>query len=1044
MKMEVPKEILSGLDEILSRLSESRRVKSYKFLIGSPQGAQAADFDDSGWKCSREPVKYDRHQGVTWFRFEVRIPEAVLGIPVSGSAVRLSTLFFAPVEIYVDGALRFSETAWMDFKNPEIILTEHAAPGAVFQVAARLDLGELCYYSREFSMSVIADRVEDCEFELSSFRSELLYAARFEEVREILPEVFGLISDSLARQEGVMRLIEKIRRSREMLAPMKEHAKRSKVHLVGHAHIDMNWFWSMEETRDVVRRDFATMTRIMEEVPEFRFSQSQCATYDMAERLCPETFEKMKRFISSGNWDVTASTWVEGDMNLSSGEAIARHILYSKKYLREKFGVEPRIMWCPDTFGHSANVPQICSKAGIRYYYFMRCGRGTQDGAAYTCTGAPLFWWEGIDGTRVLAFNGVYNADMNTAGVLDVCERMEDGSGLKNAMFVYGTGDHGGGPTRRDIRRAQQISALATMPMVEFSTTHAFFDSAAAEQSPCVPVEKGEINFVFEGCYTTHADIKKCNRMSENALADTEALCSAALLLGWPDDSQEREKCWKATLFNQFHDIFDGSGVKASYEYSVREAQAALRSLNALEHKNLQAIGKLAARPGRGAAVLLFNATGWERPGCVRLDLAAGMQGLCGAADASGTRLPSQPAGGGLYVDAGVIPAMGYRMIYLNDKPYAHTARPVRENGGFYELETDYYTIEIKKCSGEITTLYDKKNGRYVVKREAIGWRPRRGVLNTLEIHYEEPTDMSSWTIGSAVRIERLISGAKSAVVEDGPVVKILRFEHSFGKSSLVQDMRIYVGSPRIDVAVSADWNETGDAGREAPMLKACFTPDVKNTSATYEIPYGSVSRPCTDMEVPALRWADISGPDYGFSLLNDCKYGHRARGNSLELTLIRSGWEPDPTPDVGHHEFIYSMLPHKGAWQEGGAVREGYFLNQPLLTSLIAGSAQGSLPEEASLLKVSGGSAAVSAFKPAEAGDGLILRVYNEDAAETDVTAELGFHVGAVRETDLNENAAGGVETDGQRFSFRLGRYEIKTFLLSGPFSGWYGTQSR
>jgi len=376
-----------------------------------------------------------------------------------------------------------------------------------------------------------------------------------------------------------------------MLKPMEARAKKKTVHLIGHAHIDMDWFWSIEETHDLVRRDFGTMTQIMEEIPDFTFSQSQCATYEMAEKLYPEIFEKMKKFIKSGNWDITASTWVEGDMNMSSGEAITRHLLYSKRYHKEKFGIEPKIIWCPDTFGHSGNVPQIARKAGIDYYFFMRCGRQRQalgdnmDLFAKYGSNKPVFWWEGIDGSRVMAYNMMYNSDMNTSSVLNITSMLEDKYGLDNSMYVYGTGDHGGGPTRRDIKRAKQIDSFPTAPKVKFSTTHAFFDSVVKENVPSITVEKGELNFVFDGCYTTHADIKKYNRKGENLLVSTEILATIGSLYGSEYDKSELEKCWKAILFNQFHDIFDGSGVKATYAYSSKIAEKALNSLKSISEK---------------------------------------------------------------------------------------------------------------------------------------------------------------------------------------------------------------------------------------------------------------------------------------------------------------------------------------------------------------------------------------------------------------------------------------------------------------------------
>lgn len=1038
MEVKIPQNIISGLDEILTHLSEYKKIESYKFLIGNPAGAYLNNCDDSQWGISDGPVKYDRHQGTTWFRFEVKIPEKVMDIPVEGAGVRLSSFFTAPIDTYVDGVLKFSERTWMDFKVPEIALTQNALPGQVFKIAAKLELGETCYFNGSFSMNYIIDRVEDMEFEISSFREELAYACKYKEVKDILPHVFGLISGCIERKEGVLKLVEKIRLSREMLKPMAAEAKKKKVHLIGHAHIDMDWFWSIEETHDLIRRDFGTMAQIMEEVPDFKFSQSQCATYEMAEKLYPEIFERMKKFIRAGNWDVTASTWVEGDMNMASGEAIVRHILYSKKYHKEKFGIEPRIMWCPDTFGHSGNVPQIAKKAGIDYYFFMRCGKQSQgqghDAGYYTKSvpEIPIFWWEGIDGSRVLAFNAVYNSDMNASSVLSISSSLEDKCGLENSMYVYGTGDHGGGPTRRDIRRAKQLNSYPTTPSIEFSTTHDFFDGVIRENSPSISIEEGELNFVFDGCYTTHADIKRYNRKCENMLASTEVLAAAGSLYGMEYKNEELENCWKTTLFNQFHDIFDGSGVKATYEYAAEIAEKALKSLYAMTGKYITAIGSKIKISDKGIPVILFNTSGWDRNECIKISLPESLIDYCGAVESCGGILPAQFTDGRLYVYAGSIPAMGYKVIYLNKAEYKPAFNAIKEDEEFFEINTKYYWIEIKKNSGEITTLFDKINSRYIVRREQIGWRLKNGILNTLQIHYEVPTPMSSWTIGPDSSIKCLVSGAKASLKTDGPVLKIINFEHKFDNSVISQDIVIYNDSPRIDFVTHVDWNETGSFEKDAPMLKACFVPDIDNRHATYEIPFGTIDRPSKDMEVPALKWADISDEDYGFSLLNDCKYGHKVKGNSMEITLIRSGWEPDPESDIGAHDFVYSALPHKGSWKESNTVMEAFFVNNEVFTSFIEPVSEAVLPETASFIRVNEKNVVISAFKPAESGDGIIVRLYNSDAAVVKAKVDLGFKIDRVQEVDLTENNIyRSVSTDGSKFEFSLGSYEIKTFKL-------------
>ncbi|MCX6376663.1 MAG: alpha-mannosidase, partial [Armatimonadetes bacterium] len=254
--------------------------------------------------------------------------------------------------------------------------------------------------------------------------------------------------------------------------PVSSGLKDLTVHLIGHAHIDMNWLWLWPETVDVCKNTFSTMTKLLNEYPAVRFSQSQAATYVAVEEADPLVFARVRERIKKGQWEVTGGAWVEGDMNMASGESIVRQILYAKQYFREKFGVEPVVGWEPDTFGHAWTIPQILAKSGIKYYYFMRGGKGE-----------PIFWWEGPDGSRVLAYNrGKYNGSISDDvgdAVLDVNKRY----GAKDGLFVYGVGDHGGGPTRRDINKAIALRKRDVYPTVKFDTAAGFFDSLLAQKT---------------------------------------------------------------------------------------------------------------------------------------------------------------------------------------------------------------------------------------------------------------------------------------------------------------------------------------------------------------------------------------------------------------------------------------------------------------------------------------------------------------------------------------------------------------------------------
>jgi len=374
------------------------------------------------------------------------------------------------------------------------------------------------------------------------------------------------------------------------LAPLGPVAKSYTIHGAGHAHIDMNWMWSWPETVAITVDTFTTVLRLMEEYPDFHFSQSQASVYALIEEHRPDLLKAIARRVKEGRWDVTASHWVEGDKNLASAESLCRHILYTRRYLQSLFALAPEdvpVDWSPDTFGHPATVPTYLVRGGVKYVYMHRPG-------TWTPTRPWLFWWEAPDGSRVLVRNDS-NARMGYNGTITTDLYREAftafrTTGLKDTLYVYGVGDHGGGPTRRDLEMGLELGQWPIYPRFQFSTPRRFFDTVAP-QAGSLPVHRGELNAECTGCYTTQTLIKKANRFGENRLVDAEiAAALAHAAVGAPYPGKAFETGWRNVLFNHFHDILPGSGVMDTRTYThglfqqtmAATAQAETQSLRLL------------------------------------------------------------------------------------------------------------------------------------------------------------------------------------------------------------------------------------------------------------------------------------------------------------------------------------------------------------------------------------------------------------------------------------------------------------------------------
>ncbi|HGJ65211.1 TPA: hypothetical protein ENS27_07455, partial [bacterium] len=390
----------------------------------------------------------------------------------------------------------------------------------------------------------------------------------------------------------------------KLLAPIGEALKEYVIYCVGHAHIDMNWMWNWPETVSVTNDTFSTVDKLMDEFPEFKFSQSQASTYLAAKEYLPEVYDMIKKRVKEGRWEITANTWVECEENIASGEILCRHLLYTKRFIKEEFGFElddVKLDWEPDLFGHPHTLPGILAKAGVKYYYFCRGGKNHR-----------LFWWESPDKSRVLAFDDAvlwYNGEI-TPDLTRLIFDFEKATGLKEYLFVYGVGDHGGGPTRRDLMTALEMNSWSIYPKVKLSTTDEFFTSIEKKLPSNLPVINDELNFVFPGCYTSQSNVKKANRYGENRLVEAEALAvigDRLLGMGYPSD--DIFIGWRNTMFNQFHDILPGSGVHATYEYAQGLFQETLARTAMIKTRTLRKLASMVDTTG------IDNAPSCNAPG---------------------------------------------------------------------------------------------------------------------------------------------------------------------------------------------------------------------------------------------------------------------------------------------------------------------------------------------------------------------------------------------------------------------------------------------
>jgi alpha-mannosidase len=752
--------------------------------------------------------------------------------------------------------------------------------------------------------------------------------------------------------------------------------------------------------------------------------------------------------VKEGRWEIVGGMWVEPDLNMPDGESLVRQILVGKRYFQQKFGVDTRIGWNPDSFGYSWQLPQIYKKSGMDYFVTQKLLWAHE----FTTFPYKLFWWESPDGSRLLTYfphdyAGGINAE-SLAKDLSVWMPSIYGSQLKQPemMHLYGVGDHGGGPTRTMLDNANRIMSPKTVfPKLEFSTATSFFNDLETKLPGMkVPEWKGELYFQYHrGVLTTQAETKRRIRRSEEAMLSAEKFSSLALLYGHPYPREEFQLAWKDLLFDHFHDIMPGSGIAVNYLDAKRNLENVQRMSAEISRVALSEISAHINTQGGGVPVVVYNSLSWPRTDVIKIEaqLPAPAQQV-EVVDSAGQRALSQL----LSLDPEThrarllllasVPSLGYKTYFVRSASGKAAAAGPKLKASADTLENEFVRVRIDSATGCMTSLFDKRSQREALApAETDSGGPKDRICgNLLQAFVDKPKQWDAWNIDADFEKQHwdLDRADEVKLVESGPLRAVIRVKNHFQKSTFVRDITVYAGVPRVDVKTHADWHE------KHILLKVAFPVSAHNDKATFEIPFGSIQRPTTrntpaeqaQFEVPAERWADISDGKHGFSLLNDCKYGYDAKGNVLRLSLLRSPEWPDPHADEGQHEFTYSLYPHDGSWQDAQTIRRGYELNYKLV-AFATETHDGALPSEHAFLEVQPDNVIVTAVKKAEDDESLVVRFYEWAGKGTDVKLQLPPGAQQASDADLMERSRSSLVLRNDVVTVRTAPFEIKTVLV-------------
>jgi len=782
--------------------------------------------------------------------------------------------------------------------------------------------------------------------------------------------------------------------------------KQRKIHLIGNAHIDPVWMWQWQEGYAEIKASFKSALDRMKEFPDFIFTSACAAYYKWIEENEPEMFEEIKKRVKEGRWSIVGGMWIQPDCNIPSGESFVRHTLYSQRYFMEKFGKIARVGYNVDSFGHNGMLPQILKKSGMDYYVFMRPGDHEKD------LPGNVFWWESLDGSRVLTFKipfaytatGKEKVKTRAIEVRKMAEEQEI-----DFMCFYGVGNHGGGPTIENIHGIHELQEQDGGDTYIFSSPERYFESLEG-QTEGLPIVKEDLQHHASGCYSTHWEVKANNRKAEHRLINAEKFSAMAkCLLDYIYPSKDIQSAWEKVLFNQFHDIMGGCSIKAAYDDArdwhgwalhtadwIQNGAVQKMSWNidtmkeGVEYLSKEQSGRLWEKNDSGTPFVVFNPLSWDVIAPVQVN------GLVkGVTDEAGNTVLSQVIRGPQTngkdkwntLFKANIPALGYRVywVYLN-KDFGGISKENSLKAFNNVIENDYIRLEIEEHTGYIKSLYDKRNEMEVFKGPGA-------VPVIIDIHHCDTWAHNVFEFDKEIG---RFADARVELMEKGPIRSILRVTSRYNQSILRQDFVVYHDKAEVEVRVKLDWRE------KHKMLKLSFPVNVEKPVATYEIPYGFIQRPVNGEEEPGQQWIDVTGKSderqYGLALINDSKYSFSIRDNDMRMTVANSSIYNDhyggrdewcEFMDQGIQEFRYVLLPHSGSWQEANVVKRAYEFNvKP--TCIMETYHRGPLPSVMKGIQISSDHIIATVFKRSEDDDGYILRCYETSGKEGSTTIYL------------------------------------------------------
>ena len=778
---------------------------------------------------------------------------------------------------------------------------------------------------------------------------------------------------------------------------------KKRFYLIGNAHLDPVWQWRWQEGSQEAKATIRSALDRMNEFPDFKFVCSSASVYRWIEEFDADMFDEIKQRAKEGRFIVVGGWHVQPDCNSPSGEGFARQSLYSQRYFMEKLGVTAKVGYNVDSFGHNLNIPQILKKSGMSDYVFMRPSPSENN------LSSDVFNWVSPDGSSVLTYRILDPYCFNFKDSAELKARIDylnenTSTDLESIPFFYGVGNHGGGPTITNLRVLEEYKKDHPELEFKFSNLKDFFDEVR-NSGEDIPVHTDDLQHHAAGCYANLSHVKKGVRLSENNLISAETYSVLAnKLLGKRIPSEKFADAWRNVCFLHFHDIMAGCCIKEADEDSRYLYGMALEHAAVAENNALQSISwavDTSDDTEKGLPVFVFNPHAFPVRQMININLYAEK-----VLDVNGNEIEFQLTHSTVnecYERDDIsfiaeVPALGWSIYYLVgsarmgfviDKSkignkastdvfaIAHQGARTSNCLARTVLENEYWRILFDLRTGYIASIHDKKADKEILSDYA-------SVPIVIDEYYH---DTWSHAKNYFTDVIARFNDATVSVTENGPLRATVKVVSRYNDSTLTQYFSLVKGEKQIFVRSKVDWHE------KHKMLKIKWPFNVENPKAYYEIPFGVIERPCNGEEEPGLSWFGVKGDNGGFAICNTDTYSSSVENGTLLHTILRSPIygdhggprdEESEFTEQGVREFNYTIVPFES---NSAVIKYAKILNTPV-TNIIENWHSGKIKNKSySAISLDKDNVMISAIKRSEDGKGLVIRLYETDGVDTDVT---------------------------------------------------------